>query len=271
VVSTSGDVDLHRVVLEDNHTSGGSGGAIEAAGDVLVTDSTIRGNSTDIDGGGFSVGGTLTLERTTVSGNEALDDGSFGRGGGVNADVLVATNSTITGNSAGNAGGGVFAVDVFLTYSTVASNTAPAGSNIAIDGLDTLDTVTSAIADPLGGGANCFFTAEPSVVSGGYNFDSDDSCFLDAPTDIIGGDALLGPLGDNGGPTPTRVPAGDSPLVDAIPFEACPADGVTTDQRLEPRPGVDSPELCDIGAVELQGVAPVPPAPPIVLEPTFTG
>jgi len=66
--------------------------------------------------------------------------------------------------------------------------------------------------------------------------------------------ALLGPLGDNGGPTPTMVPEATSPLVDQGA-----AFGLGTDQRGVQRP-IDFPAIAnaaggdgaDIGAVELQ-------------------
>src|SRR5205807_6292404 len=43
----------------------------------------------------------------------------------------------------------------------------------------------------------------------------------------------LGPLADNGGPTPTRLPEVGSPVLDA--GGPTPAAGVTTDQRGLPR------------------------------------
>jgi hypothetical protein len=55
----------------------------------------------------------------------------------------------------------------------------------------------------------------------------------------------LGPLADNGGPVPTRLPGAGSVLVDALPPAAC---AVATDAR-----GVSRPQGagCDIGAVEV--------------------
>jgi hypothetical protein len=58
-------------------------------------------------------------------------------------------------------------------------------------------------------------------------------------------DPLLGPLQNNGGPTPTMAPATGSPVIDT--GGGCPP----TDQRGLPRP--DSGETaCDIGAYEVQ-------------------
>ncbi|MFZ1722907.1 MAG: choice-of-anchor Q domain-containing protein, partial [Dokdonella sp.] len=54
---------------------------------------------------------------------------------------------------------------------------------------------------------------------------------------------LLGPLGDNGGATPTLLPDIDSPAINAGADDVCTA----TDQR-----GLERPQgsRCDIGAVE---------------------
>jgi hypothetical protein len=61
----------------------------------------------------------------------------------------------------------------------------------------------------------------------------------------------MSPTANNGGPTPTNLPALNSPAVDAVPLGYCTdASGapVTTDQR-----GVSRPQgaACDIGSVEL--------------------
>jgi hypothetical protein len=70
----------------------------------------------------------------------------------------------------------------------------------------------------------------------------------------FGPDPQLGPLQDNGGGTPTAMPAATSPAVDAAGTTECPP----LDQR-----GIARPQgpACDIGAVELD---PTPPAPPVL-------
>ncbi|HUF04277.1 MAG TPA: VCBS repeat-containing protein [Aridibacter sp.] len=90
----------------------------------------------------------------------------------------------------------------------------------------------------------------------GYNFIRDPSGLDisgDESTNIYGQDPLLGPLQDNGGFTPTRLPDPASPVVDAGD-----SGGSTIDQRGFPRPVIFNPPLglpgdgADIGAVELQ-------------------
>ena len=80
----------------------------------------------------------------------------------------------------------------------------------------------------------------------------------------------VAPLASNGGPTQSQLPLAGSPLLDAIPAAACPPD-VTTDQRGVARPQAG---FCDIGAVEVEVVTPVPLTPvvtPLVVSPRFTG
>ncbi|MEM7156212.1 MAG: choice-of-anchor Q domain-containing protein [Myxococcota bacterium] len=78
----------------------------------------------------------------------------------------------------------------------------------------------------------------------GYNVFADDSCDT-APNDLTNTDLQVGPLADNGGPTPTMMPLPGSPMIDAF-------GGVwvsPVDQRGESRnPGDDM----DVGAVECQ-------------------
>ena len=84
------------------------------------------------------------------------------------------------------------------------------------------------------------------VTSLGYNLDSDGTCGLNATGDKSNVDPKLGPLEDNGGPTPTHALRPGSPAINHIPAEDCE---VTTDQRGVPRP--QGPR-CDIGAFEFR-------------------
>jgi hypothetical protein len=83
------------------------------------------------------------------------------------------------------------------------------------------------------------------VTSLGYNLTDDASCGFLATGDLVVGDAMLGPLADNGGPTETHDLLPGTPAIDAGSPD-CPPP--TTDQR-----GVARPQgaACDIGAVEV--------------------
>jgi hypothetical protein len=99
-------------------------------------------------------------------------------------------------------------------------------------------------------GADCFTFIGSSILSGGYNLDSDGSCQLTAPTDRPGVDPLLGPLQNNGGPTATQALLPGSPALDAIPWgtNGC-GTTLVSDQRWQARPHAVGAS-CDIGAYE---------------------
>jgi len=93
----------------------------------------------------------------------------------------------------------------------------------------------------------------PATTDLGYNLTDDGygSCGLTAPTDVFGANPDLDPLGYYGGPTPTMLPAANSPAIGVIPpgttlngVQVCPR----TDQRgVASLPGGN----CTIGAVEV--------------------
>jgi len=278
IFSPDADVTLTDSLLIDNQASGFYGvgaGLWTVDGTVTVTRTTVRGNIAEGTSEGFAGGlqsqdGEVRLVDSTVSGNTARGVGTgFGNVAGVAGGLVTVINSTVTDNTATadfDAVGGIRAENVVLVYATVVANN---GVNIEISDGDpsTFDAFGSVVALP-GGSANCNLSGV-TVASHGYNFSDDATCELTAATDVQdGGDPLLGALGDNGGPTATRLPLEGSPLIDAIPDASCQDDGatgITTDQRGLPRPAVAG---CDIGAVEVQ---PLVPPTPIVLVPTFTG
>jgi hypothetical protein len=95
-------------------------------------------------------------------------------------------------------------------------------------------------------GVNCIGVSG----DGGYNLDSDGSCGLSQPTDISNTNPLLGPLANNGGPTPTMALPANSPAIDHGPTRAqgCPAADQRGYARPDPADGVQG--QCDIGAFE---------------------
>jgi hypothetical protein len=91
------------------------------------------------------------------------------------------------------------------------------------------------------------------VTSFGHNLDSDGTCLTAdvlQPGDIANGNANLGPLADNGGPTFTHALLAGSDALDAGDDTVCAAEPVNgVDQR-----GVVRPQgaHCDIGAYEAE-------------------
>jgi hypothetical protein len=267
---------------------------VGSAGHLTLADVTITGgNVGDLTAGG-GVGATtagLTITGSTITGNTAGSGGAvFVTGGG----SVTVVNSTIAGNTATSdtGGGGIEAQgDATLVYSTITGNTAGGSdepANIRTGG--DLISFGSVLAEPLGTNAlNCIVTG--TTTSQGDNFSDDNSCDFNATGDRQdAGDPGLGALAyENNVPTgslcidfcsawPVRIPQTGSPLVDAIPTAACQtgaAAGVTNDELQQPRPS-PAGGACDIGAVEVQAVAPdVPPqppvGPPVVVPPRFTG
>ncbi len=157
-------------------------------------------------------------------------------------------NSTFSGNTAVDIGAAMmsFADNTFISNSTFANNTArPGGGALAM-----FSARNELKANVLSGntGDNCLL-AEP-LDSLGYNVSSDGSCVLTAAGDLMNASALLGPLQDNGGPTPTHALL-PGPGLDHVPSSICPAPA--TDQR-----GVERAQrtACDSGAFEAKDETP---------------
>ena len=141
--------------------------------------------------------------------------------------ALVIKNSTLSGNTVGDGkGGGIFNLNgstAALQNSIVANNT----------------------------GRNC----SGVVTSNGYNLSSDGTCHFNGAGDLNKTNPKLGPLLDHGGPTQTMALSPDSPAIDGGNPSGC-TDGhghlLKTDQRGDPRPDMEDPGGCDIGAFERQ-------------------
>lgn len=172
-----------RSVFDTNFSLGDDGGGIlNIGGSVLITNSSIQGNTADDDGGGIlnastnENGAVLTIENSEItnntvtgtgSGNDGLDDGGAGiasdssaSSGGQPASLTL-TNVTITGNTATTgSGGGIQVADggsISLDQvSITGNNSASFGAGIAFG--DTNDPITitkivnSTIKDNAGSG-----------------------------------------------------------------------------------------------------------------------
>ncbi|WP_052668054.1 delta-60 repeat domain-containing protein [Nitriliruptor alkaliphilus] len=200
----------------DNLAVPGIGGAIEADGDVTVIGSTFANNLAEDGGGAIHAIGTVTAINSTFALNTAEADGDTADGGAIWAFAIELVHVTVAGN--------VGLHQLFVD-----------------DGV--IESFGSLVAHPQDG-ENCSDTATVSS----YSYDTDGTCEFVGEGDLPpgSGDPVLRDLEPNGGPTLTMRPELWSPLVDAIPLDACDAD-VDTDQRGEPRPFGSG---CDIGAVE---------------------
>jgi hypothetical protein len=253
----------------------------------------------------------LVVLNSTISANTAEAEVTAGagaasaRGGAIFAEPgaqgVTVTNSTISGNiatarTAGTgpvsaSGGGIAGAAVGVQSATISSNSVSAtggasqtfrGANISglVSPPPPAVTVAPALQNTIisspTGAANCAGgenagTTIP-LTSFGNNLASDESCFLGQTNDFPNTDPQLGPLADNGGTTPTHLPAESSPAID-MGF----SNGLTADQRGLARPiqhllPIQDPVVqpakvnpaggdgADIGAVEVQPQA-VPEIP----------
>jgi hypothetical protein len=215
---------LRNLTVRDGNTSSGGGGVLNE-GTLIIVNSTIADNTADW-GGGIENSGTLTMRNSTLSGNQAVgeDPASSGGGGFDQYDEFAVTT---------------------IVYSTITNNSTP--NVTARDGIwleaGALNISNSIVAGNGGATANCTIEGGSSFVPTGENIDDGTSCtgFSASSTD-----PMLGPLADNGGPSPTHALLTGSPAVDAA---TC--GDATTDQR-----GTDRPQgtACDIGAFELKSM-----------------
>lgn len=228
-VTADGNLSIEGLTIRN-----GSEGNIFSRGTLNVTNSIVSGN-TGIEGGGISNAnsGRLTLTNSTVSGNKA-----YQAGGGINNfGRLILKNSTISNNEAPfKSGGGIH--NAGIPGSGTLKNTIVAG-NINADNPDVSDCndVNGRLTSL---GHNLVGSGRPSTTFGDETIE---------PTKVFA--TVLGPLGDNGGPTLTHALLPGSPAIDSGSPDCPPPE---TDQRGVPRP-VDSDNndaaLCDIGAFEL--------------------
>jgi hypothetical protein len=227
-------------------THDGYGGGIFASGDATVQRSAVFDNNAR-DGGGVysseSDPNSLTIQSSTIARNHAVNDD----GGGVwfccggSGEKLTIQGSTISGNSTHNTAGGV---EAYLSDATVPR---PEIDNTIISG----NTSTN---DPQ---YSDFYSAYPASVA--FSVIGNPPPGPVGPVNqtgpnLLGVNPQLGPLQNNGGPTPTMALPSTSPAVDKGK-----AFGLTSDQRGVLRP-IDFPSIAnasggdgsDIGAFELQ-------------------
>ncbi len=284
-VYSNGTLTVLNSVITGNTTgSSKSGGGICSdfgAGLLTVTNSQITNNTAKLSGGGILAGGPLTLTGSTVA-NNTNTASVAGIAGGVETYAATnLTNSTISGNHADNSGntsgGGMYAYGgaITLTSVTITGNSAKgtdSAGGLRNDGSGTVTVKNTLIAGNTGtSGATADVN---STNNGGTPFTSQDYNLIGDGTgatgftgtaDQVGGgmnpviNAMLGPLADNGGPTPTHALLVGSPALDKGNSFT-----LTTDQRGLTRPK-DNPNIApampggdnsDIGAFEVQNTPP---------------
>jgi hypothetical protein len=212
--SATGKLTVGTSIIITNTTLGAQGGGISNLGALTVTQSALVYNtSSTSQGGGLSNAGTTRLTNVTISYNAALSGAGIYNSGGT----------------------------LSLQFSTVANNGSPALNNAG----GTVTVGNSILAQSAGGACS------GTIISAGYNMDTDTSCGFIAAGDLSNKDPQLGPLQDNGGGTLTRAIAFSSLAVDNA--GACPPPNA--DQRGVVRPQAIQLPKCDRGAYEVVGYA----------------
>jgi len=226
----------------DNDYSGATpgGGGIYNANIINVSDSTFSANHADNGGGGgfYNDGGNVTLVNCTFASNYS----SAGAGGGLyntNHGALTITNSTFSLNYA-TSGGGIFNEDAMSGSIDAGGNLTLYNTIVSGNTLNDLSTASD-LTGPLdqNPGVTVVGTVTVTQAASTHNY--------------YGGNAMLAPLGNYGGPTNTMPPLPGSPVID-MGDTAQAVDGnmspLLYDQRGQPRV-VGS--FVDIGAVEVGG------------------
>jgi hypothetical protein len=258
-ILNNGSLTLDHVVVTQNTMATNAGDFWQGGGGIYngdgatfnLIDSSVTNNQAAWSGGGIYsfFNTTNTIVRSTISGNVSNDVG----GGIRSLGKFTIVDSTISGNTAtGWMGGAFFHTDGVMNIinSTIANNTAPGGTTGGgFVGTFTAANATLTLANTIiagNSGPQCFYapwgSGTVTATSLGHNLVTDATCFATA-SDLIVGEAKIGPLTDNGGPTLTQALLAGSPAIDAADDAACPA----TDQR-----GVKRPQgaHCDIGSIE---------------------
>ena len=141
------------------------GGALYNNGELVTLAASVVSNNAAYNGGGIfnDTGSEMIVTDSTLSGNSSTytDDFPFNEGGGavLNDGLLTVVDSTISGNSSGWRGGGIFNSangSLFATRSTFSNNTTQRQGGGVYNGLGivtvTASTLSNNTAVNLGGG-----------------------------------------------------------------------------------------------------------------------
>ncbi|MFK7772959.1 MAG: beta strand repeat-containing protein, partial [Saprospiraceae bacterium] len=216
-------ITISNSLISDNEAGREGGGLWNQSGSVMrVMMTTIDGNSSfgnNADDGGagiFNNGGTLEVMSSTISNNTA--NGTAGSGGGIHnitsGDVTVMV-STISGNMANGTGGGIYnnGNSFDLNATTIANNTATTIGG-GIDGMTNVSIKNTIVAS---NSATSGMDVSGILTSNDFNLVGNDdlNIFSTQANDLVGVDAMMDVLADNGGMTFTHKLLVASPAYNA--------------------------------------------------------
>lgn len=246
------------------------GGILNDHATLTINNSTISDNLAALGAGGgiyndgASGSATLTITNSTISDNSALIGAGIRNVASDSSATVVISNSSLSGNAAGIGNGGGVSnrganATMQISNSTFSDNSAFGGGTIHNTG-NALIQLSDNILTAGKAGGNIVNETGSTVISHGYNLSSDDGGgFLTGPGDQINTDPMLGPLQDNGGPTPTHELLPGSPAIDAGDpnFTPPPFDDQRGPNFYRVRNG-----RIDIGSFEVQAGSIRPPPTP---------
>jgi hypothetical protein len=239
-ICASGNATLNNCLITQCEAFYGGGG-IYSSSNLTMINSRVISNLAEW-AGGIVTHGSARLIGCTISGNSGASYPPGG-GGALNYGYMDMRNCTLSQNSGGldtnefsiGALSCTSASTTYLDHCTIVSNTGSFQIRISTTNFHAANSIL----------ADCYGTN----ISGGHNLIANTNGATiqgDETGNLYQVDPLLGPLQNNGGPTPTHALLAGSPAIDhAVP------GSVTTDQRGAARSGVS-----DIGAYELVSVTP---------------
>jgi hypothetical protein len=227
-VATGTAVTISGLTIANGFSTQGAG--ILSGGTLTVNNCVFASNVAD-DASVSNIGGainensssvTLTANNSTFSNNQATGSANAQGGAIYSSGTLLVNNSTFAGNSAQGRGG---AIGTSIRTVTMQNSTVVGNSSVTDGGVyhGTAPTVSN------------------SIISG--NTGGDCSKCTGGGTNLIGGTAALGPLQNNGGPTPTMLPLTSGTGIIGAGLNST----LATDQRGFPRP---TSGASDLGAVQ---------------------
>jgi len=240
-VQPHNDIQPYQVTVRDSFVSDNTGGGLNLWGHTLIERSRISGNvGTGWGGGMYHYGnvGSLEIVDSRFDSNEGESGGGLaalslstiirnslfvsniatGQGGGLfisptHNGTAIITNTTITGNRAGTNGGGLQVARTTIANSTIVHNVADTSDHGGFRGGGLYSATYS--------GQENEVRIYSSIVAHNTRTNAaiDDQIGGSEPTDsshnLIGGDPMLAPLADYGGPTHTYALLAGSPAIDA--------------------------------------------------------
>lgn len=263
-----GVLKIRRSDMRMNSAYDGGGIFVESTGSVSIANSNLATNASTF-GGAMSIDGAAIIAQSALTGNTAYYGGGVFIGGSFGSLVMI--NGTVAGNSALTSGGGFYVTGSSISNiynTTIAFNDA--------DGNEDNEGSGGGVYVEEFGGNTPVFNFRNTIIAGnsrglfGFVDDCDgvansyghnrlgttNGCTITTVNGnwtLLNGLTNLGPLQDNGGPTPTIALQSGSNAINTATLGCVDQNSMTlpTDQRGFSR----NVGICDIGAFEYGAVA----------------